>query len=225
MSQIFPRPWSCWGLLIAAAVFAAAGSAHDAAAQPPPLLRLESIQRIDVPDEHPKDWPYRDQQWLPMSRDEFERRLSRLLTPAEDPARPQWKHARYSAALVGDTLAMGRLQAELRRNVDSFRFLGLGNPSLAIEELTWDGRPAIWGTGLDRRHWLKLEPDCRRLEGRWSARGRVLETGVTFELELLPAALSELELQVPFGQVVTSNVGDVELVAAGSEDIPARWRI
>lgn len=213
------------GFIAVAAMLGILGFAQDLDAQSSPRLELESIQRIAVPDNRPKDWPFREQTWLPMNRDDYVRRLSRLLTPADQPIRPQWRHVRYSAAVAGDTLVMGRLQAQLQQRDDSVKFLGLGNPSLAIEELAWSNQPALWGTGLDGRQWLRLERNSDQLEGRWSARGRTLETGVAFHLELLPSAISELELQVPNGLVVTADVGDVELATPGSDETLSRWRI
>lgn len=199
--------------------------AQNRTAQRGPALSLSEIQRIAVPEDDPKNWPFRDQEWTPFNRDDYLRRLSRLVTPVETPDRPAWRRVRYVAVLTGDSLTSGRLTAELQKLENRPRFLSLENPSLAIEELSWSEGPAVWGTGLDGKHWLRLESRSDPLEGRWSARGRPLETGVAFDLDLLSAAISELELQAPTGQVVTTDVGDVELADSGASPEWQTWRI
>src|SRR5262249_1007034 len=51
------------------------------------------------------------------------------------------------------------------------------------------------------------------------------KAGVAFDLEFLPAAISELELQTDAGQTVASDVGDVERLPSGADGNLSRWRI
>src|SRR4029079_16731627 len=132
---------------------------------------------------------------------------------------------RYSAALAGDTLTMGRLRAEFQSLDHLPRFFPFGTPTLALGGLSWRPHPAVWGTGLYGRHWLQLVESKDVLEGRWTARGRVLKAGVAFALVFLPSAISELESQTDSGQIVTSDVGDVEPLPTGPDGKLSHWRI
>lgn len=212
---LFPAAALLGFLNLAAAVFA----------QSPRVIPLDSVQRLYVPEDRPGDWPFRDQKWFPLDRAEFERLLARRVKAPVGPPDCLCRHVRYSSVLSGDTLTQGRLRAEFQALENHSRYFSLGTPTLAIEELSWSRHPAAWGTGLEGRHWLRIEKSKDVLEGRWTARGRSLKAGVAFDLEFLPAAISELELQTDVGQTVTSDVGDVERLPVGSDDTFSRWRI
>ncbi len=196
-----------------------------ARAQPAEVLSRDDIQRIDVSEDRLTDRPFRDQTWIPMNRDDFERLLSQILPKPPGPTQPAVRHIRYSAVLSGNTLAGGRLQATLQEVSGQSSLVNLGQPSLALDDLSWSQGPAVWGTSPDGRSWLQLAPEDRMLEGRWTARGRSLLSGVAFTLDLLPAAVSQLELQTPLGHLVTSDVGDVVPVEPDGDGSLLRWRI
>lgn len=207
------------------AVVALANPERPTFGQTSDRLSLDAIERIDVPEERLTDWLSRQGLWEPVPRDEFERLVSPLLPKPPGPDRAGLRHVRYAAVLVGDSLLGGHLSADLQGLSPQTSFVDLGEPSLAIDELSWSQGPAVWGTALDGRHWLKLDPTEKSLDGRWTARGRTLHSGVAFDLQLLPAAFSQIELLVPRGQTVAADVGDVLPPSDVGDGTTMRWRI
>jgi|GEM_PF-5735484 len=201
------------------------GSACVSFAESQPSIALDSIQRIDVPDDRPEAWPFRYERWVPLNRDDFEKLLEKRTPPPVGPTTATWHQVRYTAVFAGDSLGQGRFQTQWRTTDATQRIASLGTPNFALEELSWSDGPAVWGTDLAARNWLWLDRKQGTLEGRWSRRGRLLRSGVAFDLEFLPATVTQLEIEVPQGLNVVSETSTVEILPLSDDQAARVWRI
>lgn len=120
--------------------------------------------------------------------------------PAPSPA---IAHASYNATLSEQTLTAGTLQFRLdaSRTTDS---VILGPTNLRQLAFTVNGRPTASAALADGRLSLLTAADSLQLSATWSAEGTATGDGTRFELQLPPAAVTELTLTTDANIVVTS---------------------
>src|SRR5262245_401950 len=102
LAGVLSAPMVCW-----AKDGALADSPSGKTSQIETPLRF---QRVMVPYDRPEEWPRnKDERYLPMSVDEFERRIAQLGGPLRksEPGAAQFVRAEYRARLTGDDLVDG----------------------------------------------------------------------------------------------------------------------
>jgi hypothetical protein len=211
--------WRLCTLVMAGVLFgpgAAAQETHDETVGS--RSRPVSIRQIYVPADDPTSWPAGD--WVPVAGDE----LRELLTPSEKagPSAAHIEQAVYKARFSGTTLVEGTLEASTRLRSGQPRFVDLGNPSLAISRLHWSGREAVWGLSDDSRSLLRVDEDGAVLTGRWSLAGRRVFDTIEFDLQVPPATVCRLELELPQTRELSVERG---LISHISDSPRQGWKI
>ncbi len=187
------------------------------------------IRRIKVPVNQDEFWPPGD--WQPVLRSEFEEQLD--AARAARRARPAAfiERAEYSATLVDAELKEARLEWTVRRPDARLGLLSLGRLNLNVSDLGWSdvesGKPpaaALWGAGPAGPVVVVNRPSGQ-LVADWSLPGRRLTASTEFDVELAPAAVSQLRLRVPAGLVLTSTAGDLSGPETTAEPGWNEWRL
>lgn len=195
----------------------------DAAAAPPAGIETR-ILRIDVPADRPDVWFRETKSLVAVQRDEFERLLAQSESEQPGPRPAQLTTAHYSATLVGKALRNGHARLEVQRVDSSPALLPLGQFNLAVKDLAWPNRPAIWGTDTTGHSWLLADVPRGEVELTWSAAGRSLANELHFDLQLPAAAISSIDLRVPRDQDVRSSP-EARRIDEGSDANWQAWRI
>jgi hypothetical protein len=180
-----------------------------------------SLRQIYVPADDPTSWPAGD--WVPVASKELLELLSRSETP--EPPTAYLSKAVYRARLSGTTLVGGTLEASARLRTRHPQFVELGRPSLAISRLHWSGREAVWGLSDDRRSLLRVDEDGALLAGQWSLAGRRVFSTIEFDLQVLPATVSQLELELPQARELLIERGLISRVTDSSRQGWKTWHI
>lgn len=202
--------WICFG---------GTGGAATWAAEPVPKLK-----RHFVPDDRPELWPKGD--WRPITPDDLQSLLdaAKPRPPGPQPARVV--SGEYTATLAGDTLKGGLLTLLVSRSSGRDELLSLDPLNLAVSSLAWpDGKPPVWGTAPDGRTLLRVDRDRGELRGAWSLRGRQFTRHLEFDLELAPASVSRVILQIPTSRRLAVSVGSLRGPFPGDDPGLAKWRI
>lgn len=206
-----------WGLLATLIAGARPVSGDDAAVEP----RGYRTEVVDASDR--SSWPAGD--WIPLNVDRWKRFEAAGGAPAEGEAEVYVESARYQARLDGEALADGTLEASIR-NVSGFEtFLDLGHTSLAVSEATMDGAPAVWGADPQGRVRLQVDKATSRLSARWSLRGRRVLDRLVFDVALVSAMSSRLELTLPADRTLESDMGIVESTGVDEDTGTRLWRV
>jgi hypothetical protein len=218
----FRFPAIAVALLAATAAPAQEGTeAHD----PLPIVR-----RIFVPADREQLWP--SGKWQPVAPADLERQLE--AARVADRGRPAGclERAEYSATVVDSELRDARLEWTVRRPDPTVSSLSAGQLNLNVSKLSWAaaghaGRPvpALWGTTPEGSTVIVVDRSSGRLVGAWSLPGRRLAASTEFDLELVPAAVSQLTLRVPAELVLTASAGELSSPVAASEPGWNEWRL
>jgi hypothetical protein len=195
----------------------------DASAAPPAGIESR-ILRIDVPADRPDVWFRETKSLVAVQRDEFERLLGQSEAERPGPRAAQVTTAYYSATLAGKALRNGHARLEVQRVDGNPALLPLGQFNLAVKELAWANRPAIWGTDAAGHSWLLADAPKDEIELTWSAAGRSLANELHFDLQLPAAAISSIDLRVPRDQNVRSTP-EARRIDEGSDASWQVWRI
>jgi hypothetical protein len=212
-------PMRVWTLVLAGFLFGPSAAAQEGSGESAGGRSTAApIRQIYVPADEPTSWPAGD--WVPVASEEL-RELLAHSEPAGPPA-AYLERALYKARLSGTTLVGGTLEASARLRSPHPQFVDLGRPSLAISRLHWSGREAVWGLSDDTRSLLRVDEDGAGLAGRWSLAGRRVFSTIEFDLQVLPATVSQLELELPEAREVTIAEGLISRVA---ESHRPGWKI
>ena len=183
------------------------------------------FERIDFPAGRVGNWQKEVQQLVEVPRDEFLSLLERLTARQRGPRSAWLKSAHYEATLVNDGLRGGIMTASVQRLGTQAALLELGPTSLALEELKWQDRPAVWGSSGDGRAWLLTDGRHDELLGEWTCRGRAFPGGIDFDLQLPSATTSFLDLRVPSGYLVQARQAEVTLLTESETETIRLWRL
>ncbi|HEX5103857.1 MAG TPA: hypothetical protein VFV87_08615, partial [Pirellulaceae bacterium] len=202
---------------------------HGAPAQEPLRSRAEDqlrYRRIYVPEEN-LDREIRG--LLPLKREEFERRIAQASRAASSPGgtlAARIDRASYRARLEGDQSLQGLARLEIACEDEGQTLLPLGECNLPLLGATWRGgpvRPAI--VGHDQSGALGLLVDHRgTVDADWSLRGVSTKDGIAFHLQLPPAAVSSLTLDLPADRSLSAEGGIVSPAAEGQSQPPEEGR-
>ncbi|WP_145367288.1 hypothetical protein [Maioricimonas rarisocia] len=206
-------------LLLLAGILAAAGPAG--AADPKTGPQTFRTQVVDASDR--SSWPAGD--WIPIDAARWEHFEAAGGTPEDREADVYIESARYTATLEGDALAEGRLEASIRNVAGHAKFLDLGRPSLAISEATMNQAPATWGADPQGSVRLHVPAATSTLSARWSLRGRAVLDRLVFDVTLVTAMSSRLELTLPADQILQADAGIVESEAVDEASGTRLWRV
>lgn len=190
----------------------------------PPTFTGSMIQRIDVPADRPAGWSNEARSMVAISRDEFEQLLSANEAEQPAPRSAQLIVARYTATLTGNVLRNGRAEFSVQRVGAKPALLPLGQFNLAVRDLSWTDRTAVWGTDESGFSWLLADRPKGEIQMSWSAAGRLLADELHFDLLLPPAAMTSLELRIPRDQVLRSTP-EARPIEQGSDADWQVWRI
>lgn len=196
------------GIVIAFAIVLSLDVWPNAASAQQPAVPPK-IQRTLVPDDRPELWPGGD--WFPIPRDEFDEllRTDRLLD--NRPSQPRIETAEYSAKYVDDALQHGELTLNVAGPETGAQLLPLEPLNLAVlRSLRWsDNAPAVWGTGRDLRTFVQVSRRAGELRGEWVLAGRRLSRSTEFDVQIPPATVSKLLLELPEGRLLRASKGVV----------------
>src|SRR5262245_14125277 len=191
---------------------------------------LPIVRRIYVPAARERVWPAGN--WQPVALAEFERQFD--AARVADRGRPgtYLERAEYSATLDDSELRDARLEWTVRRPESAISVLSAGRLNLNVAQLGWSvagsekpPAPALWGMAPDGSTAIIVDRPFGRLVGAWSLPGRQLAASTEFDLELAPAALSQVTIRVPAALVLTSNIGELSPPVPASEPGWNEWRL
>jgi len=209
-----------------AAVSAPAGDDPASAADD----ELPVIRRIYVPVDRTKVWPAGDWQPLPVSELEQALEAARAARRERPPA--FLERAEYSATLIDSELKEARLEWIVRRPDPKLSLLSVGRLNLNVSQLAWSEAgskqpptAALWGAGPSGSSVIVVNRPRGRLIANWSLPGRRLAASTEFDLELAPAAISEMRLRVPAGLLLGSSAGELTGPVATAEPGWNEWRL
>jgi|GEM_PF-2793687 len=172
---------------------------------PLPLRELERLVPADV---------------QPLKQSEFEALLDAARQASE--RSPTLLRAEYSATLAGDVLRDGEFVATVQGSSKTARALDLSPFRVALRELSWSDRDAVWGQTAPGRTELLVDRAEGNLRGRWELRGRRLSQIIEFTLDVLPATVSRLKLRIP-DTLTLSTAGN--LIVATESDPQEGWTV
>jgi hypothetical protein len=225
-------PLSCLLCLIALACGAAADVGFGQDATSP------RIRRVLVPAGKPELWPQGE--WHPLSRADYEALLRSEQPQGERPVSTWIARAAYSAKFSDGMLQDGLLTAQVEFSGTKPELLNLEPLNIAVSELHWadadatDGSPAasdrlqedaIWGATPDGETALLVDRPSGQLQGRWTLRGRRLPRSIEFDLQVMPATVSQIEIRLPADRVLRSSAGHVVGPLPTDEPGWTRWRV
>ncbi len=190
----------------------------------PPESPVPPIQRIDVPADRPREWPRDVSQSVAVPRDEFERLLKGAEIGGHRPHPVRLTSAHYSATLAGPSLREGRARLAVQRVGAGSALHPLGEFNLALQDLAWPDRPAVWGSDAAGHSWLLADAPAGELTATWSATGRSLPGEIDFELTFPAALTSVLDLKVPRDRTVRATP-EARRIDEGSDADWQVWRI
>jgi hypothetical protein len=190
----------------------------------PPTGLDGKIIRIDVPADRPDLW-FRDAKSLvPVPRGEFEKLLQGAEAEKPGPRPAQLTSAHYTATLTGHAFRDGRGRLAVQRVASAPALLPLGQLNLAVGEIGWLDRPAIWGTDDSGHSWLLADVPQGEIQMSWSAAGRSFGDELNFDLRFPAAAASSLDLRIPRDHEVRSTP-EARRIDEGSDANWQVWRI
>ena len=190
----------------------------------PPESLVSQIQRIDVPADRPQEWPREVSQSVAVPRDEFERLLKGAEIGERKPHSVRLTSAQYSATLAGQTLREGRATLAVQRVGAEPALHPLGEFNLALQDLAWSDRPAVWGSDAAGHSWLLADAPAGELTAAWSATGRSLPGEIDFDLTVPAALVSVLDVKVPRDRIVRATP-EARRIDEGSDPDWQVWRI
>ncbi|HEY4262325.1 MAG TPA: hypothetical protein VGM98_19345, partial [Schlesneria sp.] len=179
------------------------------------------IVRINVPADRPDVWFRETKNLVAVQRDEFEQLLRSSEVEHPGPRLALVKSARYSATLAGNSLRDGRGQLSVQRVGSKSTLLPLGPMNVAIRDLGWSERPAIWGADEIGRSWLLADVPRGDIQMAWTAAGRNIAGDLNFDLQFPTSAMSSLDLRVPKNLSLRSSP-EARRVEEGSD---ANWQV
>lgn len=201
-------------LLVAlVAALACLAGGHDSQAEEPLRYR-----RIFVPEDA---LPREIRGLLPLQREEFERRAAQA--SQKEQAMPAGEtrvtRAEYHARLVGNRYLQGSAELEIECNASAPQVMPLGACNMALASARWRSaaeRPAV--VGQDGSGQLGcLVSESGTLLWDWSLQRGAGAAAITFSLQLPPATVSTLRLELAADQVLLAEGG---IVTPGSENSP-----
>jgi len=206
----------------------------------PETSEVTRFLRAFVPAERVEDWPRRQDRYVPVEADAFDKLVERVTGPS-GPRAPRLTRATFDARLEGRRLLRGHAAIEIAVVDAAPALVPLGLDGLAVGEARWRDEPAGSAVvGLTAHRGVRLLAErSGQIELVWSALGQEQPDGaVLFSLDLpwAPGAGLQLDLpaevaaEVDHGLVVSRTAGekgrrrwDVELTGRRPVGVCLRW--
>lgn len=115
--------------------------------------------------------------------------------------------ATYRAQVSNTELLNGECEFEVSRRGGAETFLDWSSSNIALHDLRWEDRRAVWGAAPDGRQLLFVDRPQGLLTAGWSRRGEAILDRVTFDIQLPAAMRSTLILQVRDRYTLESSSG------------------
>jgi hypothetical protein len=209
-----------WSVLFAVVVAIILPSEATSADPEPPT---RSITPIPVNSDRPDTWP--DGDWVPIRGQMLKDLLERSQAKPQQPRKTWIERATYTATFDGSNLRGGRLTADIRHDSKQAELLSLEPLNLAVSEMSWTDKPAIWGTLGDGRTALLVDGKHTALVGRWNLTGRKLPRSVEFDVQIPSAAVSRIHLTLPEGFVVSASIGESRRIDGNGNGELDEWEL
>ncbi len=184
------------------------------------------IRHVFVPVDKPELWPKDgDRQPIPFEEYVELRESNQPPRPARHGAHIEWQSLSATFDPARGVLTDGRWLAEVRGTEKQSRLMSLEPLDLPISELKWADGDAVWGTTPSGESRLLVDAAERRLEGRFSRKGRRLQRTWQFDLQLATATVSELKLRVPAKYSLKCAAGMLRGPLTGGEEGWRLWQV
>lgn len=188
-----------------------------------------TLRRIEIAPELLTPEMRRQYALVPLLRRDFENLVSRATRRDQEPVRgPQLVEAQYAARLETDSNSLvGTARWTVQQPSNRSALLRVQPWNLAWRERPrWEDKPAVCGEGSGESPVLVVgEPGKKTLEFAWSARADVRPDGLWFFLQLPPAPVAVLDLEVPADRVVECPGHRPILIPDSSDPQRSRWRL
>ena len=179
-----------------------------------------SIHRAYVPADNPEVWP--NGRWHAIPVEDYRKLISDLDFNASSPPNARLQRVTYKATWSGESFLNGTLVAEMGLQGGEATYAPLGQPTMSLSDLSWDDRPAIWGTDPKGNQLLRIEADREVLSGRWSLHSQERLGELEFHAKIPSAVLSRFELKLPARKHIEARNG---LVAVSEPDEDPEWKL
>ncbi len=207
------------------------------------------VRHVFVPAGQLELWPKGD--WVPVPLAEYEelREATRPARPERRGVHIEWQSLSATFDAARGVLTDGRWSAEVRGR-EQPQLMSLEPLDLPLSELRW-ARPltngtaplpdplpgvpgrgdqallldAVWGTAPSGETVLLVESGERRLEGKFSRKGRRLPRTWQFDLRLATATVSELTFRVPAKFSLKCSAGQLRGPLSTGEEGWRRWSV
>ncbi|MES2794166.1 MAG: hypothetical protein V4719_31420 [Planctomycetota bacterium] len=141
----------------------------------------------------------------------------------EGPSKTRLLKAEYSAVYKDHRLADGQLTWSFENTSGVARTSVVEPLGMAVRELQWGDKPAVWGASRAGRFEVLLDRPVGQLTGRWELTGKTVGQHDEFVLSLPRSIVSQLTLKVPSGAMVTAQGHSV--AAGAAQDGITPWTI
>lgn len=160
---------------------------------------------------------------VPIPLDEYQSLRKKAEETRETPSATRLLKADYTATYGEHRLTSGHFNWTIQNTSGNALTRPMEPLGLAVLELQWGDRPAIWGTSPAGSLEVLVDRQQGELQGRWELTGKSIGEHDEFVLQIPSATVSQLTLQVPVGRIVTA-VGHTLSSAPGIEGHTA-WTI
>lgn len=174
-------------------------------------LPLEKITPELLPDRIP----------VPLNEYQALRRFAEAARSTPAPTRLLKAH--YTATYSGHLLSEGKLSWTLQNATRVARTRPMEPLGLSVRDLKWGEQSAIWGTSPAGLLEVLIDRPLGEMQGLWELSGKTVGEHDEFVLQVPPAVVSHITLQVPVGHVVTA-AGQAVSSKPGSEGFTS-WEI
>ncbi len=155
----------------------------------------QEFRKIYVPEEFPDSWPTGN--WQPFSSKKYFQFLEEKRKSSQQLWQAGMTRAHYQASFQNGRLVAGKLTGRLERSRQSASWKNLGATNLQLQSLNWKQGKTDWGTSSTGELHIHQQQNQTELEGTWSLNGTQGPQGTRFDLKLLRATQTTLQLKLP----------------------------
>lgn len=217
------RSFVLWLLMLGLCCWLPVNFLEAADSQSLELSPATRIREVNVSGQDPANWPAGN--WYPVPLKKYQALKEAALLKKNTPPNSWIQEATYQATLSGDHLVEGQLAWSLHCSRSDPGFIDLTKLNLAVHELKWGTQAAVWGLAPDQRTLLLVDHFGEKLTGSWSLKGREQPLRTEFLFELPETVVSQINLKIPKGKVLTTSVGYVTGPVKSDDPKYDLWKI